>query len=96
MTATRPEPAPVPVPTVTAVPAPAPAVGTLLLGSTPSGVRISLDGNYLLTTQAGQLFKVGNVAAGQRRLQATMEGYEAWEQVVEVVPNREVRVMAEL
>ena len=72
-----------------------PAMGNLLLGSTPPGARISVDGRELLTTEAGR-FKIEKVVAGQHRVRATKEGYEPWEQVVEVTPNQEVKIVAEL
>jgi uncharacterized caspase-like protein len=62
-----------------------PRLGSLAITTQPDQTRLWLDGQALGSTRPGQAMVVADLPAGSHTLKVTKEGYQPWEQTVQVV-----------
>jgi thiol-disulfide isomerase/thioredoxin len=70
-------------------------LGALVVESRPAGAQVLLDGRPVGATAAGPV-TIKDLETRRYSLRVTKEGYQAWEQSVEVEPGKERAVMAQL
>ncbi len=66
--------------------------GSLTLTSEPAGATWSLDGQVKGVTPD----HFSTLAVGRYRLDITLDNYQPWSQIIEITPNNQVRVQAQL